>query len=165
LDDHLAAVKAAWGPDPVSYSGRFYSIPESYLGPKPVRLGGPPVLLGTQSVPGIRRAARWADGILPVTSVGSRLEDLESALRFFREATNDEGRPQLDVRLRAHTRITQEPLTGDRVPCSGSIDQVRDDLLRLEKLGVSEVCLNQTQIGVPFEQQLADAVAVKQSLT
>ena len=36
-DELIDALEACWGPDPVSFSGRFFSIPESDVRPKPVQ--------------------------------------------------------------------------------------------------------------------------------
>ena len=39
FEEHLLAMRAVWGPDPVRFEGRFYRIPEADIGPKPVRPG------------------------------------------------------------------------------------------------------------------------------
>src|SRR5688572_30117739 len=41
LEEFVAALRAIWGPDPVSYAGRFYRVPESNFNPKPLQPGGP----------------------------------------------------------------------------------------------------------------------------
>src|SRR5215213_4584299 len=53
LDDHLAAMRACWAPDPVKYEGRFYRIAESEVNPKPVQ-ERIPVLLGSMTPAGIQ---------------------------------------------------------------------------------------------------------------
>jgi alkanesulfonate monooxygenase SsuD/methylene tetrahydromethanopterin reductase-like flavin-dependent oxidoreductase (luciferase family) len=45
LDESVAAMRACWGPDPVSFSGRFYTIAPSEVNPKPVQ-DRIPVLVG-----------------------------------------------------------------------------------------------------------------------
>jgi probable F420-dependent oxidoreductase len=164
FDEHVGAMRAVWAPDPVSFSGRFYSIPESDIEPKPIRRGGPPVLAGTSHPDVLRRVAQWADGLLPVIGEGATWDGLEAVLRTFHDAW-PVGRPAPDVRLRAHTRITDQPLGHDRIPTSGSVDQVVEDLGRLATLGVTEVCLNQTIAGVPFDEQLDAATAVQRAIT
>ncbi len=167
FEEHIAAMRAMWAPDPVSFSGRFYEIPPSYHGPKPVRPGGVPILVGTITEPGTRRAIRFADGWLPGSGVGTTWESLERGLRFFGQVADEAGRPHLPIHLRAHTLVTERPLddTPDRIPLSGSIDQIVEDLARLETLGVDDICLNQTQRGVPFDEQLDAAVRVQEALT
>src|SRR5437899_6566301 len=65
FEEFVRAMRAVWGPDPVSFSGDFYNIPESRIGPKPVQSGGIPLLLGAFAPASLERAARIADGIMP----------------------------------------------------------------------------------------------------
>ena len=56
-------MRAVWGPDPVSFEGRFYRIPEADIGPKPVRPGGPRLMAGAASPAAIERAGRLGLGL------------------------------------------------------------------------------------------------------
>ena len=60
-DELVDALVACWGPDPVSYSGRFFTIPDSDVRPKPVRQPRPPLLSGMRSHAGLRRTAERFD--------------------------------------------------------------------------------------------------------
>ncbi|MCW3101291.1 MAG: Luciferase-like monooxygenase [Chthonomonadaceae bacterium] len=160
--EHIAAMRALWAPDPVSFDGRFYQVPESYYGPKPVRPGGVPILAGATTQAGIDRAIGFADEWLPVISPTTTWEEVEAQLGALANAADDAGRPRLPVRLRAHSHVTERPLNGARGPASGSIEQLAEGLARLEALGVTELCLNQTQRGVPFDEQLDAAVHLKE---
>src|SRR5688500_11946681 len=42
FEEHILAMRAVWGPDPVSFEGRFYRIPEADFGPKTGTAGRPP---------------------------------------------------------------------------------------------------------------------------
>ncbi|MDR3081462.1 MAG: LLM class flavin-dependent oxidoreductase, partial [Streptomyces sp.] len=53
FEEHIRAMRACWGPDPVRFEGRFYEIPESEIGPKPVRPDGPRLLIGATSQAGV----------------------------------------------------------------------------------------------------------------
>src|SRR5260370_6657576 len=37
FEEHIQAMRAVWGADPVRFDGRYYQIPESQIGPKPVQ--------------------------------------------------------------------------------------------------------------------------------
>lgn len=65
FEDHLAAMRACWGPDPVEYAGPTYTIPRSEIGPKPAG-GRVPLLIGAFAQPAVERAARLGDGFTPV---------------------------------------------------------------------------------------------------
>ena len=68
--EYIDALWAAWGPDPVSFEGRFYKIPTSQIGPKPVQPGGFQVLVGVsdESSASVERAGRTGVGLHPIIS-------------------------------------------------------------------------------------------------
>ena len=63
FQEHIEAMRAVWGPDPVRFDGRFYQIPESEIGPKLVQAGGPRLLVGAVAQPAVERAARLGLGL------------------------------------------------------------------------------------------------------
>ena len=65
-DEALALMRKLWGPDPVDFQGRFYSVADAYFAPKPVQQPGPPIWVAGNSEPALRRAARYADAWHPV---------------------------------------------------------------------------------------------------
>ncbi|MCW2653511.1 MAG: hypothetical protein QOE41_3025 [Mycobacterium sp.] len=153
FEEFIDALRATWGPDPVSYQGRFYRIAPSEVGPKPVQPGGPPILLA--AAPGVdaavQRAARLGLGLNPGIS---DWKTLEHQLATFRAAVPAGGRPGPIV-ARVNSPVSQAPLDdADRAPLSGSGDQIRRDLLRAAELGVDEVMWDLTQAEVPYDVQL-----------
>jgi alkanesulfonate monooxygenase SsuD/methylene tetrahydromethanopterin reductase-like flavin-dependent oxidoreductase (luciferase family) len=63
--EHLAAMRACWGPDPVDFTGKHYRIPLSVVGPKPSG-ATIPVLFGAVTPRTIERAARLDAGLITV---------------------------------------------------------------------------------------------------
>jgi probable F420-dependent oxidoreductase len=63
--EHVAAMRACWGPDPVEFHGDHYQIPRSVVGPKPYA-DTIPLLFGALTRPTIERAARIGDGLITV---------------------------------------------------------------------------------------------------
>jgi alkanesulfonate monooxygenase SsuD/methylene tetrahydromethanopterin reductase-like flavin-dependent oxidoreductase (luciferase family) len=63
--EHVAAMRACWGPDPVEFHGDHYEIPRSSVGPKPYA-GSIPVFFGALVRSTIERAAKGADGVVLV---------------------------------------------------------------------------------------------------
>ena len=76
FEEFARAMRAVWGPDPVSFNGEFYNIPESRIGPKPVQSSGIPMLLGAFAPASRERAARIADGIMPAAGRSTTIEKL-----------------------------------------------------------------------------------------
>jgi probable F420-dependent oxidoreductase len=68
FEDHLAAMRACWGPDPVEHHGPVYAIPTSTVGPKPVRGAEIPVVIGAVARPAVERAARLGGFVTGVRS-------------------------------------------------------------------------------------------------
>src|SRR3954463_8702061 len=56
FEEHILAMRAVGGPDPVRFAGRFYGIPEADIGPKPTRPDGVPLLVGAALPTAIERA-------------------------------------------------------------------------------------------------------------
>ncbi|MEV6599826.1 TIGR03619 family F420-dependent LLM class oxidoreductase [Actinoplanes sp. NPDC051346] len=159
LEDFVAALRAAWSPDPVSYDGRFYSIPLSHVDPKPFRRGGPTILVGAASPAAIDRAARIADGFNPTSMT---LERLTAAINAFRICADRAGRDpdRLSIVVRAATPLTESAVGLGRPFLGGSPDQVVEDLRRLEDLAVDHVLFTNVR-QPPLDEQLSLLERVK----
>jgi probable F420-dependent oxidoreductase len=140
FEEHIGAMRAVWGPDPVSFEGRFYRIPESEIGPKPVRPGGPTLLLGAGSPAAVERAGRMGVGL---TLVIFEWEGIRAIIHAFRVAATTSGHDveRLPIVLQVNGNVTAEPLA-ERGPLLGSPEQVADDLEQAAKLGVEHVFWN-----------------------
>ncbi|HEX4225059.1 MAG TPA: TIGR03619 family F420-dependent LLM class oxidoreductase [Pseudonocardiaceae bacterium] len=71
LDQCLDALDRYWSDNPVEYHGTHWTVPATYSDLKPVQQPHPPIYLGGYSPAAMRRAARRADGWLPVVRPGS----------------------------------------------------------------------------------------------
>src|SRR5919198_4417758 len=107
FEEHLQAMRAVWGPNPVSFEGRFYRIPECEVGPKPVRAGGPTLLLGAGAPAAIERAARLGAG---VTFVVFDWDALQSMVEAYRTAVRDAGQRGGPVVVQVNGAVTPSPL-------------------------------------------------------
>lgn len=137
LDDMVAAVRAAWSPDPVEYDGRFYSIEASEINPKPVR-GTIPIIIGAFSDAGIDRAARIADGFTPVAF---SLDAVTAQAARFREAAErlDRDPTTLTVTAQSNSPMTAGAVSGDRPFLGGAPQQIAEDVEKLQGQGIDAV--------------------------
>ena len=133
FEDFIAALQATWRPDPVQYEGRFYQIPPSELGPKPVRAGGPQIVIGAFAAASAQRAGRLGLGLNPEIRDWDLFTEL---VKVHQEAAGGTPGP---VVVRVNGAVTAEPLGGGRAPLSGSVEEVREDLARAADLGIDEV--------------------------
>ncbi|MDF5751615.1 TIGR03619 family F420-dependent LLM class oxidoreductase [Spongiactinospora sp. TRM90649] len=151
--EFIEALRAVWGPDPVSFDGRFYTIAKSAIAPKPVQDGGPPIIVGAGAPAALRRAAELGVGLNPVAMSWDALEGAIAAFRGFeRDAGREPG--ALPVVVRVNAPISGEPLD-ERGPLSGSVQQVAGDVERLRGLGVNEVFWSMDSTGTEPDVQLA----------
>jgi alkanesulfonate monooxygenase SsuD/methylene tetrahydromethanopterin reductase-like flavin-dependent oxidoreductase (luciferase family) len=131
---------AVWGPDPVRFEGRFYRIPEADIGPKPVHIGGPRLLVGAGSPVAVERAGRLGVGL---TMVIFDWDTVRASVETFRAAADAAGHDSdtLPVMLQVNGNVTAEPLD-ERGPLIGSPEQVAADLDQAAQLGVEHVYWN-----------------------
>ena len=143
FEEHLLAMRAVWGPDPVRFEGRFYRIPEADIGPKPVRPGGPRLIAGAASPSALERAGRLGVGL---TLVIFDWDAVRESIETFRAAAGAAGvdPDTLPVMLQVNGNVTAEP-QDQRGPLVGSVEQVAADLDQAAKLGIEHIYWNTDQ--------------------
>jgi probable F420-dependent oxidoreductase len=80
-DEWIEIFKAIWTrPDP-AFEGRYYRVPSIGVSPKPVQKPHPPILVGGNTRPAIRRAAKYGEGWHALKIVPAELPPLLAYLR------------------------------------------------------------------------------------
>lgn len=138
FEEHLEVMRAVWGPNPVSYQGRFYQVPESEIGPSPARPGGPTVLVGAASPAAVERAGRLGLGLALVVF---SWDALRGTISTFRSAATAAGHDpdRLPVTVQVNGDVSADRPVDDRGPLTGAVEQVAEDLAELDRLGVDHV--------------------------
>ena len=91
----VGVMRALWTEEVATFHGRFHDLEPSWAHPKPVRPGGPPVLLGGAAGPRLFAAiAAWGDGWMPIGAGG-----LSRTLPVLRGAVEDAGRDPDSLRI------------------------------------------------------------------
>ena len=67
LDEALLVCKRLWSEETVAHQGEFFSFDEVCFEPKPIQKPWPPLLIGGESEPALRRAANGARGWIGLT--------------------------------------------------------------------------------------------------
>jgi probable F420-dependent oxidoreductase len=164
-EEYLAALRALWGPDPVSFDGEFYRVPESSVLPKPVRPGGPPVLLGGSAPAALARSGRLADGW--ISSSRADPETIDRPIIAVKEAARAAGRDPEAMEFVVRGVVRVGPRTR---PLTGTLDEIAADLPELAGKGVTEVFVDlnfDPTIGNPEvdrERSMARATEVLEAL-
>ncbi len=96
-DEYVAALRALWSGDEVSFDGEFVSFDNVSSNPKPVG-GGVPITVGGHSKAAARRAGRLGDCFFPGTGTPAELAEL---FDITRQTAADAGRDPESVTLMA----------------------------------------------------------------
>ncbi|MFD8142136.1 TIGR03619 family F420-dependent LLM class oxidoreductase [Streptomyces sp. NPDC059708] len=123
LDEVLDILHGYWTREVFGHEGPRWTIPESYVGLRPARPGGPPVLLGGVSAAAMRRVGRRADGwagVLLPPDMAAGLWD--TARRAAEEAGRDPGALTRHIRhnVRPGTKADEIAAVLDGVRASGA---------------------------------------------
>ena len=136
-------LKAIWTTNPVEFRGKFYQVPKSYIGPKPVQKPHPPIYLAAFAPPALKRLATMADGWNPVMIPVAGMADMFGAAKqMAKEAGRDPS--SLSLVVRGNLEITEKPLGKERVIFSGTLEQIQEDIAGRRQIGAHELFFDPT---------------------
>jgi alkanesulfonate monooxygenase SsuD/methylene tetrahydromethanopterin reductase-like flavin-dependent oxidoreductase (luciferase family) len=142
-DEFLAVLKAIWTTDPTEFRGKYYTLPKSHIGPKPVQKPHPPIYLAAFAPGALNRIARLADGWNPVAiPVAGMKQMFDSVKAMAREAGRDPSKLQLVVR--ANVEMHDKPRAVDGMIFTGTLAQIKEDVEGCKALGAHEVHFDPT---------------------
>ena len=163
-DEFLQMLKRIWTDEVVEFKGQFYSIPASKIGPKPVQKPHPPMLLGGFSPKTFSRIVSYADGWLPVAGFGA-LEQLEQTINGLREDARKANKDPSKIRIFALTYPTlmDSPSSAQqRLPMTGTIDQIGTDINQIKAIGVEHIIFGHAFS--PISQDMKKMVEITKQL-
>ena len=138
-DDYLDAMIALWSQDNPEHSGPHWSVRAVSMFPHPVQQPHPPIWVGGNGGPAMRRAARIGQGWLPLFQPPEEIRQKRMVLERMCE---DIGRPPDAVSLAVGCRFGfDDGSTSDRPLLSGTPVQMRDDVRRYQDVGIEELHL------------------------
>jgi probable F420-dependent oxidoreductase len=130
FDEYLDAIRIAWTAEVAEYHGQFVDFKDVLLQPYPVTPGGPPILIGGNSKPALRRAVRVGDGWY---GVYMSIDELRSCLDTIRGHLEQDPRPRR--RPFMYKMCMPSALTVPRDEVLHFVEQARE-------LGLDEVVLH-----------------------
>jgi len=89
------------------FHGELIDFDPVWFEPKATRPGGPPIIFGAMGPLGIRHAARWADGWMPVDIA---MPDVQRGIADFHEEVRRAGRDPEAIEI---TLVVMAPVTAD----------------------------------------------------
>ena len=143
-DEYIQVLKRIWTEDVVEYKGRFYDIPASKIGPKPLQKPHPPLLLGAYTPKTFPRIVNYADGWIPIAGFVP-LEQHEQAINGLREVARKANKDPSSIRIfvlsypnvqdSSQSSSSNEP----RSPLSGTVDQIGSDIDRYKAMEAEHI--------------------------
>ncbi len=137
-DESIKALKRIWTTDPVDFQGKYYRIPKSFIGPKPVQKPHPPIYMAAFTPSALNRVATEADGWFPVgiplSGVGAMFDEIKTMAK---NAGRDPA--ALELIIAADVEIHKKPIDKDRIDFTGTLDQIAEDLIAARRLGAAEI--------------------------
>ncbi len=134
-DECIRVWKAMWASGNASFQGRFFRFSDVTSEPKPIQQPHPPIWAGNRGPRVLRRVAELGDGWHPV---GASFLDLEQGITQLRSLWTKAGRagqPALSY-SGLFGLVTRDASRDERrLPLTGGVGQVIDDLRRLKALG------------------------------
>lgn len=128
MDEYLTVITNLWTKDDPSFEGRYYRLGNVACYPKPLQQPHPPIWIGGNTDPALRRAARLGDAW---HAAGATPEEIAAALPALRDYVRAAGRDPAAVQVTVRTGL----------PGSEDPDATLARLRRYTDLGVTHVCL------------------------
>ena len=149
-DEYIRAFKELWTSDSPHFEGKYVNFDDINFLPKPVQKPHPPIWVGGESRPALRRTAELADGWYPLGSnptfpMGTP-EQLSAGLERLAAYARRFGRDPAEIEVIYRTQ--QFELNGTAAPDNarpsfvGNADQIAADIRRYEEMGVGSMVLD-----------------------
>ena len=143
-DEYIRAFKVLWTEDDPHFQGKYISFDDISFLPKPVQKPHPPIWVGGESRPALRRTAELADGWYPLGSnptfpMGTP-EQLKAGLERLAVYAERFGRDPstIETIYRTHQfELLKQAAGPDRLPFVGDADQIAGDIRQYQDMGVT----------------------------
>jgi alkanesulfonate monooxygenase SsuD/methylene tetrahydromethanopterin reductase-like flavin-dependent oxidoreductase (luciferase family) len=148
-DEFIQVLKKIWTDDVVEFKGKYYRIPASKIGPKPIQKPHPPIYLGGFSPNTFSRIVNYdTNGWLAV--VGGSLEYIDNTIKSVKDIAKKANKDPTNFKviLLAHLNIALDSKSqstssttneGQRFPFTGTIDQIGNDIKRIKQMDIDHI--------------------------
>jgi len=151
-DEYLKLMRAAWTTDPLSFEGKYYTVRDVHVLPKPVQRPTIPVWIGGHTGAALRRAGTLGDAWHPIgmrppallvpDEYAAKVKEIHD---WARRAGRDPKSIALTLRVPMEVRAKgAKAAAGERPQFQGTADDVAADIRRYQALGVSHFVFDHT---------------------
>lgn len=167
-DEYIAAFRELWTSEEPEFEGEHVRFSDIYFRPQPVQKPHPPIWIGGDSMPALRRTARLGDGWLPVGIAPRRplntVSRYRAAVDTLHGLAAEAGREPSDIELaywavwyNETARATVDD--GTRHIFMGESEETAEDIRALAEIGVTTVLFNFVRDTLPNTLQSAERFA------
>jgi alkanesulfonate monooxygenase SsuD/methylene tetrahydromethanopterin reductase-like flavin-dependent oxidoreductase (luciferase family) len=148
-DEFIQVLKKIWTDDVVEFKGKYYSIPASKIGPKPIQKPHPPIYLGGFSPNTFSRIVNYdTNGWLAV--VGGPLEYIDNTIKAIKDIAKKSNKDPTNFKviLMAYPKVSLDSKSqstssttneGQRFPFTGTMDQIGNDIKRIKQMDIDHI--------------------------
>jgi probable F420-dependent oxidoreductase len=144
-DEYMDAMRTIWTQEKPVFHGKYVHIDGLLTDPKPVQKPYPPIWVGGESGPSMRRAARIGDAWYPIGSNNGHLLDtlprLTGGIARIREMTKVAGRDPAAMgvvyRVKRHGQPAPAATDGNRKLFTGTVANTIEDIAAVKEIGVT----------------------------
>ena len=144
-DEYMDAMRTIWTQERPVFHGKYVNIDGLLTDPKPVQKPHPPIWVGGESGPSMRRAARIGDAWYPIGSNNAHLLDtlprLKAGIARLRAMTSAAGRDPNAVgvtyRVKRHGQPAPAATDGHRKLFTGTVANTIEDIAAVKDIGVT----------------------------
>ena len=142
-NEYLKAFIELWTSDNPTFEGKYVNFSDITFLPKPMQKPYPPIWIGGQSKPAIRRAAQIGDCWHPVGAIPAaplEPEELSEKLVLLRQDAEKVGRDPATIQVSVKAPLyDSNDTSGPRRRFTGSPDEVRQDVQTYSDIGVTHL--------------------------
>jgi probable F420-dependent oxidoreductase len=156
-DEYIKVFRVLWREDLPEFKGKYVNFPALGARPRPVQAGGIPIVVGGNTRPAIRRAARLGDGWMPL---GLAPDELISGLQYLRAQMHEAARSPggFIISLGLNLRMTRGPAerreseANEYTSLVGPARDLMGTLRTYRDLGMTEIafslrsCVNEDEV-------------------
>lgn len=151
-DEYIEVMKTLWRDEVASFEGEFIRFQSVAAAPKPVQKPHPPIWVGGESMPAIRRTAKLGDCWYPFGSNPKfRMDTIDAFIarrdRLFatvEAAGRDPGEIAITYNCAFHLETAKQRDDGTRLSFTGTAEQRAEDIRAFAGAGVSTMMVNVT---------------------
>ena len=135
----LQVMKKTWTDEIVEFNGKFYQVPKSIIGPKPIQKPHPKILLGGFSPQTFQRMNNYGNGYIGV--MAGPFEFFQSMAQTYHQTIEKSTRSanEFEFSVLGFPYLMEKHPEGSRMTLSGTMEDIKEDLSRAKDLGVDRI--------------------------